>query len=103
MPSKGGTSPQARFPGRGPRQHPGEHGGCKVYILLAPVKEDGDDVYTLRFPKNASNAPAVSRLKPLFEEAGITLRPDVWYDLESTLVEDEAEKTGEEAGGESDE
>lgn len=39
--------------------------------------------------ESTTKAPTIRGLKPLFEEAGIALRSDLWYEIETEIVEDE--------------
>ncbi|MFZ5815787.1 MAG: hypothetical protein ACOY93_10860 [Bacillota bacterium] len=52
------------------------------------TKEEGPDVYELKF-ESTTRAPTIRGLKPLFEEARITLQDDLWYEGETEIVEDE--------------
>lgn len=63
--------------------------GEKLYLLMAPAKAAGPDVYEWKY-ESKSPAPTIRMLKPLFEEMQITLRPDVWYVMETKVVQDEA-------------
>jgi len=60
-----------------------------VYLIISPAKEDAKDVYPLAFARKAAGAPVIRKLKPLFEEAGIDLRRDVWYEMSTEVVNDE--------------
>lgn len=64
------------------------HIGEKLYLLVAPAKTSGADVYELKYDSK-SPAPIIRQLKALFEEAKITLRPDIWYVMETKVVQDE--------------
>lgn len=60
----------------------------QVYLVIGCAREPGTDVYALKFERD-SKAPTIRGLKPLFEEALITLRPDLWYEGETEIVQDE--------------
>lgn len=59
-----------------------------VYLLIGPAREAGTDVYELKF-EQGTKAPTIRGLKPLFDEATITLRTDLWYEGETEIVQDE--------------
>lgn len=60
----------------------------QVYLLLGCARAPGPDVYELRF-EQGTKAPNIRGLKPLFEEAQISLRTDLWYECETEIVHDE--------------
>lgn len=60
----------------------------QVYLLLGCARTPGLDVYDLKF-EQGNKAPTIRGLKPLFEEAKITLRTDLWYERETEIVHDE--------------
>lgn len=68
--------------------------GNKLYLLLAPEKEQGPDIYELKW-EGRSRTPVIRGLKLLFEAAQITLQPDLWYDLEPRLVEAEGRRSAD--------
>lgn len=61
----------------------------QVYLLVGCAREAGPDVYALKYDAG-SKAPIVRGLKPLFDEARIKLRTDLWYESESQIVHDES-------------
>jgi len=60
----------------------------ETYLLVSPANQTGPDIYPLKF-EIGSKAPTIRGLKPLFEEAKITLRPDLWYEGETEVVHDQ--------------
>ncbi|HYF93928.1 MAG TPA: hypothetical protein VD969_17070 [Symbiobacteriaceae bacterium] len=51
-------------------------------------KQKEPDTYPLKFASRAK-APAIRGLKALFEASRIELRPDVWYEMDTEIAEDE--------------
>lgn len=60
----------------------------EVYLVIGCARAPGPDVYELKF-EQGNKAPTIRGLKPLFEEARITLRTDLWYERETEIVHDE--------------
>jgi hypothetical protein len=60
----------------------------EVFLVIGIARAAGPDVYDLKF-ESGTKAPTVRGLKLLFEAAGIALRGDLWYEIETEIVEDE--------------
>ena len=63
--------------------------GTAVYLLMAPVKEEGPDVYELKNAVTRGKQPVVRKLKRLFKEAKLSLRGDAYYEVKVEVAEDE--------------
>lgn len=61
----------------------------QLYLLIGCANAPGPDVYELKFDQGPKT-PTIRGLKPLFEEAKITLRTDLWYESETEIVHDES-------------
>lgn len=62
--------------------------GTEVYLVMGVARSTGPDVYEIKW-ESTTKAPTIRGLKRLFEQAGITLRSDLWYEIETEIVEDE--------------
>lgn len=60
----------------------------QFYLVFSPAKAPGPDVYEMKF-EQGSKSPTIRGLKALFDDAGVTLRTDIWYEGQTEIVQNE--------------